>query len=294
MGTWGIGLYSDDYALDIRTMVSAVLRLPMNGDELLDLLRKEELCADNPDDSDHFIFWLVVADQFARRGVECEEAKRRALEIIDKGLGLQDLEERGMSPGDLKARQKKLAELAEKIRNPPPAKPRKTIKSKQPFLAEKGSVWCYPTMEGETINPYFKSVEEEGFVQDGWGAMLVVDRGHAFEFLAWYAVVPVYLRSTVKPTLDDVVKARLYLVQWHSWDPSTKSKVSGGAGTLSRSHMNKMQFELLGKVNLNEAMIPEHLTEYANSHAASDCGITGALHVALERKNGPPVKRWLA
>ena len=63
MGAWGIGLYSGDFALDLRSSVKAVARLPFEPDHLLDCLCKAEpSAADDPKDSDHTIFWLTVAD----------------------------------------------------------------------------------------------------------------------------------------------------------------------------------------------------------------------------------------
>jgi len=57
MGAWGIGLYSSDFALDLRGSVKAVARLPFEPDRLLDYLcAAEPLAANNSKDSDHTIF----------------------------------------------------------------------------------------------------------------------------------------------------------------------------------------------------------------------------------------------
>jgi hypothetical protein len=39
MGAWGVGLYSTDFAVDLRGTVGAVSRLPFEGDGLLEILR---------------------------------------------------------------------------------------------------------------------------------------------------------------------------------------------------------------------------------------------------------------
>jgi len=39
MGVFGTGLYSGDFALDLRSAVAAALRLPFNPDKLVDILR---------------------------------------------------------------------------------------------------------------------------------------------------------------------------------------------------------------------------------------------------------------
>jgi hypothetical protein len=67
----GYWLYSSDFALDLRGSVKAVTRLPFEPDRLLDYLcAAEPLATNNSKNSDHTIFWLTVADQFARRGVD--------------------------------------------------------------------------------------------------------------------------------------------------------------------------------------------------------------------------------
>ena len=68
MGTWGTRLYSGDFAMDLRSTIGAVARLPFDGDRLVEILCEAEPgAANNSNDEEHTIFWLVVADQFARR-----------------------------------------------------------------------------------------------------------------------------------------------------------------------------------------------------------------------------------
>ena len=43
MGAWGTGLYSGDFASDLRIAVAAVARLPFDGERLLGLLCDIEL-----------------------------------------------------------------------------------------------------------------------------------------------------------------------------------------------------------------------------------------------------------
>ncbi len=54
MGVWGAGLYSGDFAMDLRSTIRAVARLPFDGDKLVDILcETEPTVASNPDDADH-------------------------------------------------------------------------------------------------------------------------------------------------------------------------------------------------------------------------------------------------
>ena len=65
MGAWGIGLYSSDMAADMRSTIKSVLRLPFDEDRIVNVLSDcERGPANDPNDEDHTIFWLVLADQF--------------------------------------------------------------------------------------------------------------------------------------------------------------------------------------------------------------------------------------
>ena len=78
---------------------------------------------------------------------------------------------------------------------------------------EIGDVFVYPTCAGGCINPYFKSKEmhkfhhKDGSVswqwkQDGWAAMIAIDRGRAFEFLSWYRPLTLTRATAEKPSLE--------------------------------------------------------------------------------------------
>ena len=85
MGAWGAGLYSSDMAADMRAVIKSALRLPFDEDRIVDILRDcERGAADHPDDEDHTTFWLVLADQFEKRGVAHAPARDKAIAIIDR------------------------------------------------------------------------------------------------------------------------------------------------------------------------------------------------------------------
>src|SRR4051794_20823264 len=98
MGVWSAGLYAGDFAADLRSAVRAVSRLPFDGARLADILREvEPEAAAQPGNEDHTTFWLVVADQFARRGIICDRAFENAKAIVDSGSDLALLQKLGMS-----------------------------------------------------------------------------------------------------------------------------------------------------------------------------------------------------
>src|SRR5215471_10144193 len=138
MGAWGVGLYSSDFALDLRGSVKAVARLPFEPAKLLELLcATEPSPANNPKDSDHTVFWLTVADQFAKRGIDCPMARDRALAIIADGADLATMAALGMGEKSLAKRRAMLEDLRARIIAPvTAAKPRAVLKAPQTLLLE--------------------------------------------------------------------------------------------------------------------------------------------------------------
>src|SRR3954471_15187170 len=105
MGVWAAGLYSGDFAADLRSAVRAVSRLPFDGARLTDILCETEAdAATQPQNEDHTTFWLGVADQFPRRGIVCDRVLEKAIAIIDSGTDLALLTKLGMSAATLTKR----------------------------------------------------------------------------------------------------------------------------------------------------------------------------------------------
>jgi hypothetical protein len=248
MGVFGAGLYSGDFALDLRSAVRAVLRLPFDPDRLVDILcGTEPSAAENASNEDHTVFWLVVADQFAKRGLACDRVRTKALSIIDTDADTAMLEKLGMKAADLRKRRKMLGELRTRIvAAPTTSKPRAVLRKPQPLPMAIGDVLVYPTCAGENINPYYPSKEQavhytkngpEVWKQDGWGAMVVLDCGRAFDFLSWFRPAILAEARDEKPTLDSLRGAMLWRVELH--------------GTCSPSHFTKMELEKIGVFPIN-------------------------------------------
>lgn len=243
MGAWGPGLYSDDFALDLRATLVAVCRLPMDGAEILALLGDLEPVSRSADDEDYGTFWLVVADQLHRRGIT-SPARDRALAIIDDGSNLDMLAALGMSGADLNKRRRDLQKLRDTLRESPPAKPRKTLKKPQVLLLERGQVYVYPVdSRGNCVNPYMTDAIRPEFEPVGWGAFHVVATGHALGYLAWYELTRSGKIIRRRPNLRKAMAAI---------KPSRR-----GVGTLTRLHASRMQLELLGSVEPVSAPAPE-------------------------------------
>ena len=247
MGVWGAGVYSGDFAMDLRSTISAVARLPFDGDKLVDILcETDPRAASNPHDEDHSAFWLVVADQFAKRAIACDRARDKALAIIDSGSDIAMLEKLGMNPSDLRKRRKALEEVRVRLTAPPVSGRlrRPILKKPQTFLMEVGEVHVYPTFGGRCRNPYAATKELDrlgtmtpAWRQDGWSAMVVVDRGRAFDFLSWYRPLTISMATAQKPTLEELRGEVLWRL--------------ARAGTCSAVHFKRMEFEKIGALPID-------------------------------------------
>ncbi len=241
MGVWAAGLYSGDFAMDLRGTIRAVARLPFDSDRLVDILcETEPAVAQNPDDEDHTTFWLVVADQFAKRAIVCDHARDKALALIETGADIAMQEKLGMNASGLTKRRKMLEELRARITAPSTSnRPRPVLKKPQALLMDTGDVLVYPTFGGRCINPYFASREldrlgtsQPSWKQDSWAAMVIVDCGRAFDFLSWYRPLTITMATLRKPTFEELRGEVL-------WNLAR-------AGTCSPLHFKRMEFEKIG------------------------------------------------
>jgi hypothetical protein len=278
MGTFGTGLYSGDFAMDLRSTIGAVARLPFDSGKLVEILcESQPKAANRPDDEDHNTFWLVTADQFAKRSIACDRVRDKALEIIDSGADLALLGRLGMTASDLRKRRKVLQEVRNRIAAPVVSrKPRPVLKKPQALLMDVGDVFVYPTFGGRCINAYVSSreLDREGsatpvWTQDGWSAMVTVDRGRAFDFLAWYRPLTVTRAWDNKPSLEELRGEVLWRLASH--------------GTCSPLHFKRMEFERIGVLPIDHdklcrafpgSMVP------GTRAAISDISISNKISVA--------------
>lgn len=280
MGVYGAGLYSGDFAMDLRGAVGAVSRLPFEPDRLLEILRETQpRAANDPADPDHTTFWLVVADQFAKRGIDSPEARNAALAILGNGTDLAMLENLGMKPPDLRKRRKMLEELRGRLAAPVVAKPRKVLRSPQPFVMEVGDAFLFPTCAGDPINPYFASVEKTkihqhrltdgsiawGWQQDGWAAMVIVARGRVFDFLAWYKPLTLGRATREKPALQDLLGD----LRWKL----------GSGGACSPTHFRRLRLEKIGTLPIDSGKLREKFPDMKPERfaALNDISIANGL-----------------
>jgi hypothetical protein len=269
MGVWGSGLYSGDFAADLRGAIRAVSRLPFEADRLVEILSSiESSAANNGEDEDHTTFWLVTADQFAKRGIVCPRVRDKALEIIDSGSDLDLLTSLGMSPNLLKERKKMLADLRVRVEATPAPKLRLVLKKPQPLLMQVGDLLAYPTSQGKCINSYYPSKERiPNWKQDGWGVAIVMDVGRAFGYLAWYRHITPLAALDTKP--DSAISRSL--APWILRRP----------GTCSSAHFRRMELENIGRVEVDSAKVHALFPEMKPGiyQAINDISIANELSV---------------
>jgi hypothetical protein len=272
MGAWGTGLYSSDFAQDLRGTVAAVARLPFEPARLLHFLCEAEPSVSNDNtDSDHTSFWLVVADQFVKRGIDCLPVWEKALAIIKDGADLAAMAALGMDEKALAKRGLMLAELQTRVSRPPQStKPRAVLKAPQKLLLDVGEVLIYPTCSGTSINPYLVGKGWDlvkAWKQDGWGAFTVADRGLAFGFLAWYWPLIICEALPSEPTIDGLLKP----LRWQT----------ANAGTLTARHYKNLQLKSIGRISCDAGKVTHLLGRCTTSvrSAVSDISLSNSLHL---------------
>lgn len=269
MGAWGTGLYSGDFAQDLKTAISAVCRLPLREEELVDAVcEAERSAAADPADEDHTVFWLVLADQFEKRRIFSERVRQTALCIIDEGKDAAIMQGLGMTPADLRKRAGKLTELRGRlVAQPEASAERKTIKAPQPYVFELYGAYAYPTRGGAVINPYMspKHFDRAAWQPDAFGLMLVVKRGRAFGYLAWYVAV----KATEFPQALPDRQALLADVRW----------ANTMYCTCNPAHFRKLELQELGVFGLDPARVDHFFPHMATGivQAASDISIANHM-----------------
>jgi len=276
MGVFGTGLYSGDFAMDLRSTIGAVARLPYDVHRMRQILADTEPSAANdPNNEDHTTFWLVVADQFAKRSIADDVVRNKALAIIDTGEDIAMLEKLGMKDVDLRKRRKVLDEVRTHILEAPQSnKHRVVLKKPQPLLMGIGDVLIYPTCDGKNINPYYRSKElnvrytKDGplpWRQNGWGAMVIIDCGRAFEFLSWYRPLTIAPATSEEPSLDSLRGER----PWKYRLP----------GNCSASHFRKMELKKIGRfeIDLTKRIFVFPMLRPGVSSAVKDISIANSM-----------------
>ena len=119
MGAWGTGLYQDDVAMDVRDTYKDQLHRGKTGEEITqELMEDYEDLLDDMEDGP--VFWFALADtQWALGRLE-DDVKGQALFYLENGGDAWRWEMEGAAK--VRAREKVLQKLKEKLNTPQPPK----------------------------------------------------------------------------------------------------------------------------------------------------------------------------
>lgn len=251
MGSWGPGLYQDDEACDLKGTIALLSKMPVEGEHILEILLAHhtspvDLTADGGP-----TFWLVVADQFERKGIRCARVFAQALAAIENGDDIRDLRARDMDEKDLKKRQKVLDELRQRFTHPRPQRKAPSSRLPAPVVLP-GEVYAFPTMNNAGINPWSPAKElyplncdpnSNRWEQRGWGAMLILATGRVYDWFPWCAYASLSISPATQPTLRAAKESRLLID--HDAD----------VGVPRAPHLRRISARLLGRFALDPARV---------------------------------------
>lgn len=128
MGTWGVGIFQNDIADDVKSDYKNKLRIGKSDEEALKEIVYENNVFIN-DDDDRFDFWFGLASTMHDLGRLTDTVKNTALILLESN---QDLVRWQDNKSDLGKRIIQLEKLKEKLLSQQPA--RKKISVEKPFI----------------------------------------------------------------------------------------------------------------------------------------------------------------
>ncbi len=252
MGAWGGGLYQSDFGCDLRADLNGFMRAPLSDDEIIAKLAEAHGSGDGDHHVDAFDYWLVMADQFERRGLHRPDLFERAIGIVEQGADLAALEKLGAGAGTIARRRKDTAELLGRLRSPRPAKQRRPMKNPQPLLFEVGEALTWPTDHGNRNSEFVLG----GFQPDGWGFGVITGTEHEYGVFARYSMQVLLWRRPERPSPELAIHCR---------------RSDHYYGGITRRDIERIGVERLGKVP------PEAIKPLPNQVNTSRSGLAFGL-----------------
>lgn len=145
MGAWGVKLYQDDVACDVKEEYIEALKKGISNEEITKKLIEEYTSYE--DEEEESVFWFALADIQWKYGRLLKEVKNNAIKFIDEEVDLERWKENSKL---LEKRKRVLLELKEKLNMPQP--PEKKVKgNEKPYKCEWqiGDVFAYPLKSEE-------------------------------------------------------------------------------------------------------------------------------------------------
>lgn len=198
MSAWGTGLYSDDFALDVKDDLLSAINSGKPYREAFEELKETYVDNTYDDDPDIPVFWFVCADILWKKGRLDDDIKHKALAYIEKNSDVErwNLE----SPALGKKRKAVLEKLKIKLLSPQPeAKPIR-VKKLYECPWNIGDVFAF-VLTGE-------SADKEGLA--GTYAIFQVAEKEFVKTIGTDPIVRIMLtESPKKPELKDFCKEKL-------------------------------------------------------------------------------------
>jgi hypothetical protein len=189
MGTFGVGLFHDDVALDVRDQYLDLLASGASDEEAFRTMVREWNPSLADCDDEGPIFWLALAATQWEYGRLHPRAKAQALKIIDQGKDIDRWAEAGLA----KKRQAVLARLKKKLLAPPPKKrtPRlrvipepESFSLASPDQKATATAWFVGTEAGRLMSQVYIMMKVKGF--EGGSSVFVAYCAHTEIKLKWF------------------------------------------------------------------------------------------------------------
>lgn len=201
MGTFSSSLYGSDLAMDLK---AEFFELYNNGDEA-DKLKKHFIKDFNKlDDEEKFVTLYVMADCFWQIGSLDDELLQQVKTAFESGEEEELLKDLDANKSFISKRKANILKLIEKISVPKP-KPKKRVSP--PVIIEcdynNGSVLSY--FDGEKYG------------------VLIVMASTFYDKKTYYSFLKTNVKTTSKPTMEDVLSSRIYDNIFHNKENYTST-----------------------------------------------------------------------
>lgn len=225
MGTWGVGILSDDLAKDVY---DEFMELYDDGLSLFDIRSKIEDSFQNMDEEETHLFTLALA----KAQWECQALDKDILDrvryIVQNEIGFESWKKEGIAAYNKRARI--LNEFLNTIQIPKekPRKRRKITKAEAPY--EPGSCLTFKLLDGS------------------YGGALVVGKDNSHKTEGFNAVAILDLSSNTKPVIEQFLKAGV--IQRKSIKGSMENEIVNCPARLHKKQGKG--FEVVGSIVLTD------------------------------------------
>lgn len=162
MGTWGVKIFQDDLAKDIKDTYIDSLKQGIDNNEITQNLIKDYV--DNLDEDEISIFWFALADVQWDYGRLAKEVKEKALYYLNIGIDLKRWKEETTEKEYVK-RKKVLEDLEKKLKSELPKEKNVSLYKNYICPWKEGDVYAVSINEGDYVGNYivFIKVSEGNF-----------------------------------------------------------------------------------------------------------------------------------